>query len=116
MPDPFQNVSAAGPEFIEVFARQLEVRAAEPAMVAIVEAYLDGPEVSLFALSDGRTVVPLLPAQEFKRVAEGIQAFDGIYEKLIASTNASQKEKLEVGSFGDVVLPGVRVLTAARTP
>ena len=41
MPDPFQNVSAAGPEFIEVFARQLEVRAAEPAMVAIVEAYLD---------------------------------------------------------------------------
>jgi arsenite methyltransferase len=41
MQDPFQNVSVAGPEFIEVFARQLEVRAAEPAMVAIVEAYLD---------------------------------------------------------------------------
>jgi len=41
MTDPFQNVSAAGTEFIEVFARQLEVRAAEPAMVAIVEAYLD---------------------------------------------------------------------------
>ena len=38
MPDPFQNVSAAGPEFIEVVARQLEVRAAEPAMVAIAEA------------------------------------------------------------------------------
>ncbi|KAK5133753.1 hypothetical protein LTR08_007403 [Meristemomyces frigidus] len=33
--------------------------------------------------------------KEFKRVAEGIAAFDGIYEKLIASTNASQKEKLE---------------------
>lgn len=41
MPDPFQHVSAAGPEFIEVIARQLEVRAAEPAMVAIAEAYLD---------------------------------------------------------------------------
>ena len=39
--DPFQNVSAAGPEFIDTFARQLEVRAAEPAMVGIVEAYLD---------------------------------------------------------------------------
>ena len=37
---------------------------------AIVEAYLDGPEVSLFALSDGRTVVPLLPAQDFKRVGD----------------------------------------------
>ena len=38
---------------------------------AVVEAYLDGPEVSLFALSDGRTVVPLLPAQDFKRVGDG---------------------------------------------
>jgi len=37
----------------------------------VVESYLDGPEVSLFALSDGRTVVPLLPAQDFKRVGDG---------------------------------------------
>ena len=39
--------------------------------VAVVEAYLDGPEVSLFALCDGTTVVPLLPAQDFKRVGDG---------------------------------------------
>ena len=44
---------------------------AEPGSSAVVEAYLDGPEVSLFALSDGRTVVPLLPAQDFKRVRDG---------------------------------------------
>ncbi len=44
---------------------------AEPGSRAVVEAYLDGPEVSLFALSDGRTVVPLLPAQDFKRVGDG---------------------------------------------
>lgn len=31
----------------------------------------------------------------FKKVAEGIQAFEGIYEKITASTNAAQKEKLE---------------------
>jgi phosphoribosylamine--glycine ligase len=37
----------------------------------VVEDYLDGPEVSLFALSDGATVVPLLPAQDFKRVGDG---------------------------------------------
>jgi phosphoribosylamine--glycine ligase len=36
---------------------------AEPGSTAVVEAYLDGPEVSLFALSDGTTVVPLLPAR-----------------------------------------------------
>jgi phosphoribosylamine--glycine ligase len=34
---------------------------------AVIEAYLDGPEVSLFALSDGEHAVPLLPAQDFKR-------------------------------------------------
>lgn len=41
MADPFQDVSAAGAEFVGIFARQLELRAAEPAMVDIVEGYLD---------------------------------------------------------------------------
>ena len=37
----------------------------------VIEEYLDGPEVSLFAISDGTTVVPLQPAQDFKRVGDG---------------------------------------------
>jgi phosphoribosylamine--glycine ligase len=37
----------------------------------LLESYLDGPEVSLFCVLDGATVVPLLPAQDFKRVGEG---------------------------------------------
>jgi phosphoribosylamine--glycine ligase len=37
----------------------------------VIEDYLDGPEVSLFCLTDGVTVVPLLPAQDFKRIADG---------------------------------------------
>jgi phosphoribosylamine---glycine ligase len=37
----------------------------------LLESYLDGPEVSLFCVVDGRAVVPLLPAQDFKRVGEG---------------------------------------------
>ncbi|NBQ43080.1 MAG: phosphoribosylamine--glycine ligase, partial [Mycobacteriaceae bacterium] len=37
----------------------------------LLESFLSGPEVSLFCLVDGATVVPLLPAQDFKRVAEG---------------------------------------------
>jgi phosphoribosylamine--glycine ligase len=36
----------------------------------LLESFLDGPEVSLFCLVDGATVVPLLPAQDFKRVAD----------------------------------------------
>jgi phosphoribosylamine---glycine ligase len=37
----------------------------------VVEEYLDGPEVSLFCVTDGTAVVPLLPAQDFKRVGDG---------------------------------------------
>jgi phosphoribosylamine--glycine ligase len=36
----------------------------------VVEEFLDGPEVSLFAITDGVTVVPLIPAQDFKRVGD----------------------------------------------
>jgi len=37
----------------------------------VIEEYLDGPEVSLFALCDGTTVLPLQPAQDFKRAYDG---------------------------------------------
>jgi phosphoribosylamine--glycine ligase len=37
----------------------------------VVEEYLDGPEVSLFCVTDGQTVVPLAPAQDFKRALDG---------------------------------------------
>ena len=37
----------------------------------VIEEYLDGPEVSIFAVSDGATVYPLLPAQDFKRIFDG---------------------------------------------
>ena len=37
----------------------------------VIEEFLDGPEVSLFAITDGTTVIPLVPAQDFKRVGDG---------------------------------------------
>jgi phosphoribosylamine--glycine ligase len=37
----------------------------------VVEEFLDGPEVSLFAVTDGTTVVPLAPPQDFNRVGDG---------------------------------------------
>ncbi|WP_328845394.1 phosphoribosylamine--glycine ligase [Streptomyces sp. NBC_00258] len=36
----------------------------------VIEEFLDGPEVSLFAITDGVTVVPLQPAQDFKRALD----------------------------------------------
>ncbi|MER6392355.1 phosphoribosylamine--glycine ligase [Streptomyces sp. NPDC001523] len=37
----------------------------------VIEEFLDGPEVSLFAITDGVTVLPLQPAQDFKRALDG---------------------------------------------
>ena len=37
----------------------------------VIEELLEGEEVSLFALSDGREVIPLAPAQDFKRIDNG---------------------------------------------
>jgi phosphoribosylamine--glycine ligase len=36
----------------------------------LLESFLDGPEVSLFSVVDGETVVPLVPAQDYKRVGD----------------------------------------------
>ncbi|HEY3733107.1 MAG TPA: phosphoribosylamine--glycine ligase [Streptosporangiaceae bacterium] len=36
----------------------------------VIEEFLDGPEVSLFALCDGTAAIPLLPAQDFKRARD----------------------------------------------
>jgi phosphoribosylamine--glycine ligase len=37
----------------------------------VIEEYLPGPEVSLFVVTDGTAAVPLMPAQDFKRLADG---------------------------------------------
>ena len=44
---------------------------AKPGGSVVVEEFLDGPEVSLFAITDGTHVLPLQPAQDFKRVRDG---------------------------------------------
>ena len=37
----------------------------------VIEEYLAGPEVSLFVVTDGEAALPLMPAQDFKRVGDG---------------------------------------------
>lgn len=62
---------AAGKGVIVTDDRDAAIRHAAGCRRVIVEEYLDGPEVSLFALSDGEHVLPFEPAQDFKRVGEG---------------------------------------------
>jgi phosphoribosylamine---glycine ligase len=44
---------------------------AQAAGAVVIEEFLDGPEVSVFAIADGESAVPLLPAQDFKRARDG---------------------------------------------
>jgi phosphoribosylamine--glycine ligase len=62
---------AAGKGVIVTSDRQLAVDHALRCGRVVIEEFLDGPEVSLFAITDGRTVRPLQPAQDFKRVGDG---------------------------------------------
>ncbi|MEV5547997.1 phosphoribosylamine--glycine ligase [Streptomyces sp. NPDC052309] len=52
----------------DIEAARAHARACER---VVIEEYLDGPEVSLFAITDGETVRPLQPAQDFKRALDG---------------------------------------------
>lgn len=46
-------------------------RCLDSGSAVVIEEFLDGPEVSLFGISDGTRVIPLQPAQDFKRVGVG---------------------------------------------
>ena len=52
-------------------ARDHAAECLESGHPVLLESFLDGPEVSLFSLVDGETVVPLIPAQDHKRVGDG---------------------------------------------
>ena len=49
----------------------LEEKFGEAGRVVLVEDRLEGVEASVLAFTDGRTVVPMLPAQDYKRAGEG---------------------------------------------
>jgi phosphoribosylamine--glycine ligase len=81
----------------------------------LVEEYLDGPEVSLFAITDGYTVYPLLPAQDFKRIFDADEGPNtggmGAYTPLAWAPEGLVDEVLE-----RVLRPTVEELAARDTP
>ena len=81
----------------------------------LVEEFLTGPEVSLFFLSDGTHVVPLSPAQDFKRAYDGDEGPNtggmGAYSPLPWLPDGFVEEVTE-----RVALPTIRQLATEQTP
>ena len=61
---------AAGKGVVVTSDREAALAHAKACGTVVIEEFLDGPEVSLFAICDGEHAVPLLPAQDFKRVGD----------------------------------------------
>ncbi|BDV29458.1 phosphoribosylamine--glycine ligase [Microbacterium terricola] len=87
----------------------------------LVEEFLAGPEVSLFFLSDGDHVLPLSPAQDFKRLGDGDSGPNtggmGAYSPLPWLTERFGGEAEFVRQVTrDVAEPVIRQLDAEGTP
>jgi phosphoribosylamine---glycine ligase len=81
----------------------------------VIEEFLDGPEVSVFALADGANAVPLLPAQDFKRAGDGDTGPNtggmGAYAPLPwAPPDLAER------TMAEVIGPAVRELARRGTP
>jgi len=81
----------------------------------LIEEFLDGPEVSLFALADGVTAVPLLPAQDFKRAQDGDRGPNtggmGAYAPLPWAPPGLAEEIM-----GSVIQPAIDAMRRRGTP
>jgi phosphoribosylamine--glycine ligase len=81
----------------------------------LVEEFLDGQEVSLFLLSDGHNVLPLSPAQDYKRLADNDEGPNtggmGAYSPLPWLPDGFVDEVIDT-----IAIPTVRQLAAEQTP
>jgi len=92
-----------------------------PAGPVLIEEFLDGPEISLFFVSDGDTVRALSPAQDFKRAFDGDEGPNtggmGAYSPLPWLTERFGGEDAFVELVTrEIALPVVRQLDAEGTP
>lgn len=81
----------------------------------LIEEFLDGQEVSLFLVSDGHNVLPLSPAQDYKRLLDGDAGPNtggmGAYSPLPWLPENFVDEVIDT-----VALPTVRELAKEQTP
>jgi len=81
----------------------------------VIEEFLDGEEVSFFALCDGKSVLPLATAQDHKRVHDGDKGPNtggmGAYSPAPVTTPA-----IEARIMAEIIRPTVAAMAARGTP
>lgn len=87
----------------------------------LVEEFLEGQEVSLFLLSDGTNVLPLSPAQDYKRLLDGDRGPNtggmGAYSPLPWLTDRFGSEQAFVDEVIETIaMPTVKQLAEEQTP
>ena len=106
---------AAGKGVVVTNDRQAAIEHALASEQVVIEEFLDGPEVSLFGISDGQTVIPMQPAQDFKRALDGDLGPNtggmGAYSPLPWAPDEIMDETLE-----QVLNPTVAEMSARGTP
>ena len=106
---------AAGKGVVVTDDRDLAIEHALQSQQVVIEEFLDGPEVSLFGISDGTTVIAMQPAQDFKRAFDGDLGPNtggmGAYSPLPWAPDDIIEETLE-----KVLNPTVKEMAARGTP
>ncbi len=106
---------AAGKGVVVTHDREVALAHAALSHTIVIEEYLDGPEVSLFGISDGERIIPMQPAQDFKRAYDNDAGPNtggmGAYSPL-----AWAPVDIEATVLRDVLLPTVREMAARGTP
>ncbi|CAB4761897.1 unannotated protein [freshwater metagenome] len=106
---------AAGKGVVVTDDRDLAIEHALQADQVVIEEFLDGPEVSLFGISDGTTVIAMQPAQDFKRAFNGDLGPNtggmGAYSPLPWAPDEIMEETLD-----QVLNPTIAEMAARGTP
>ena len=99
----------------EADAAVADLFAAAPDAEAVIEAFLEGEEVSLFVLTDGTSLMPFGSAQDHKRIGDGDVGPNtggmGAYSPARVLT-----PKLEARAIGEIVMPTIATLAQEGTP
>ena len=106
---------AAGKGVVVTNDRQAALEHALACKRVVIEEYLNGPEISLFGVSDGRNILPMDPAQDFKRAYDGDEGPNtggmGAYSPLPWAPDEIVEETYE-----KVLAPVIAEMAARGTP